>query len=218
MRWVDGGQVALSPSLYEHTRADKLAPQPLQNDHGAAGGASAQILPSRADELALDPLQQVHGAAGGVQPHQVGDLLVPSSQTSQNRVSSSPKPDWSVSNIDWSEETDEQFVRRHSLSLTRRTPPRNSLAADILGTPQLQQQSSLLTSKSLMNSIKDIQEALSDFKSCNSSSSDEALENLKESDAINTTNMSRLKRKKKARSEYSREDFLKKQDTKVSAK
>ena len=199
-------------------RGDEEALQPPQQVHGEAGGASGQILPSRADELALHPLQQVHGAAGGVQPHQVGDLSVPSSQPSQNRVSSSPKPDWSISNIDWSEETVEQFVRRHSLSLTKRTPPRNSLAADILGTPQLQQQSNQLASKSLMNSIKDIQEVLSDFKSCNSSSSDEALENLKESDANNTTNMSRQKRKKKARSEYSREDFLKKQDTKVSPK
>ena len=216
--------------------ADEVALQPLQQGHGSLGGALHQMISSRADHQGLHPSQQVHGAvvgapvptnssradeiapqtlqqinsAGvGAQDQRVGDLLAPGSQS---------LPDWSLSNTDWAEETDEQFVRRHSVSLNRRTPPRNSLAADILGTSQPQQQPSALASKSLMNSIKDLQDVLSDFKSCNSSSSDEAPDNLKEPDSISTANMSRLKRKKKARSDYSREEFLKKQDTKVSPK
>ena len=71
-----------------------------------------------------------------------------------------------------------------------------------------------------MDSIKDLQEVLSDFGSCqstldNSSSSDEATENLKNGTNVNTS-ISKKKRKNKARSEYSREEFLKKQNTQLS--
>ena len=125
---------------------------------------------------------------------------------------------------DWSEDTEEVMVRRYSLSL--RTPPRNSLAADILGVQQPQDghqvnqqhvQQAPLMAKSIMSSIKDLQEALSDFNSCqptvdDSGSSSDSCENLKNSTSA------RQKRKKKSRNEYSRGDFLKKQDTKISPK
>ena len=128
----------------------------------------------------------------------------------------SPLPDWSTRNIQWHEDNDieEQVVRRYSLSLCNRTPPRNSLAADILGTKKIS-----LTNKSLMSSIKDMQEVLSDFNSCQSTLGDStsSTDDLEKSETVST---SRKKRKKKGFSkfDYSRENFIKKQDTKVSPK
>ena len=148
----------------------------------------------------------------------VKELLPPSGVIAASPASTPALvPDWSISKSDWTEESNDHFVRRHSLSLLNRTPPRNSLAADILGTHDFQASKSLNNStRSLMNSIKDMQEALSDFKSCNStnesSSSEDISENLKEIAACT----SKKKRKKKAKSEYSREEFIKKQDTKLS--
>ena len=142
----------------------------------------------------------------------------------QGSPTSSP-PDWSTSNLDWSEENDEALVRRYSLSLTDRTPPENSLAADILGA-QLHNASQVhqqhvqqvpLIKNSLMSSIKDIQEALSDFKSCNSTT-EESYSLSESNDDLKNTAAVRRKRKKRSKNNYSREDFIKKQDTKVSPK
>ena len=54
-------------------------------------------------------------------------------------------------------------VRRHSLSLTQRTPPRNSIAAEILDIPRVD----FLRTQEAMNDLK---EQLSEFGSCLSSS------------------------------------------------
>ena len=117
------------------------------------------------------------------------------------------------------------MVRRYSLSLINRTPPRNSLAADILGvqqhqdTDQVHQQHAQqppLMAKSLMNSIKDIHEALSDFNSCQSTVDDSGSSSEYYEDQKNVS--VRQKRKKKSRNEYTRVDFMKKQDTKISPK
>merc|ERR1712105_335156 len=94
---------------------------------------------------------------------------------------------------DWSEETDEKVVRRHSLSLMRRTPPKDSLAAEILGANTFQTRNmGNLVNKSIRNSIRDMQEVLSDFNSCQStlddstSSSNESSDDLKKSKQLNT--------------------------------
>ena len=117
-------------------------------------------------------------------------------------------------------------LRRYSLSLVNRTPPKNSLAADILGSKegqvkQVQQhqvQQVPLVKNSIMSSIKDIKEALSDFNSCQSSlhescTSSESTDDLKSSQFVN-----RKKRRRKTKNEFSRGDFIKKQDTKASPK
>ena len=76
-----------------------------------------------------------------------------------------------------------------------------------------------MVNKNLMSSIKDLQEAISDFNSCQStldesSGSDESYKDLK----IQAETTSKKKRKRKQRSGLCREDFLKKQDTKTSPK
>ena len=125
-------------------------------------------------------------------------------------------PDWSTRNIEWHADTDieEQVVRRYSLSLTNRTPPKHSLAADILGAKKIS-----LANRSLMSSIKDLQDVVSDFNPCQSTLEDStsSTDDLEKSETIST---SRKKRKKKGfpKGDYSREDFTKKQDTKVSPK
>ena len=71
--------------------------------------------------------------------------------------------------------SDKEVTRRHSISLIDRTPPPNSLAADILG-----RSTSVAAAKSLLSQLSDMQESLSEFNSClSSSSSDESGEDLK---------------------------------------
>ena len=144
-------------------------------------------------------------------------LLPPSLQIEQvlDHVKPTGTADWSVRDIDWSCDTDDNFVRRHSISLSGRTPPRNSIAAEILANPSQH----LISNKSLLTSIKDMKEALSDFNSCNStldssSSSDCASEthDLKNS---NSVSIGKKKRKKKSKS-FERGDFLKKLNTQQS--
>ena len=61
------------------------------------------------------------------------------------------------------------LLRRHSLSLVNRTPPKESLAAEILGT--LTPRPDLLRAKAILNEVKDMTDRLSDFGSCVSESS-----------------------------------------------
>ena len=190
-----------------------------QASSGSADASQVETTPAAPlNDATSIPLPPCPSAAQAIVPQT--DIPLP------GVVCSSPKslPDWNVEPHDWSEDTEEVMVRRYSLSL--RTPPRNSLAADILGVQQPQDghqvnqqhvQQAPLMAKSIMSSIKDLQEALSDFNSCQSTvddsgSSSESCENLKNSTSA------RQKRKKKSRNEYSRGDFLKKQDTKISPK
>ena len=55
-----------------------------------------------------------------------------------------------------------QLVRRHSLSVIDRSPPKDSLAAELLASRNLTR----ITSKSIMADIADIQGSLSEFNSC----------------------------------------------------
>ena len=111
---------------------------------------------------------------------------------------------------------DRDLVRRHSISL--RTPPGNSIAAEILGA--LASRPDLNRTKSLVNDLKecisDFGSCVSDFGSCMSESSesgqsDEAVDNSEEKDGFQTMNEKRRKRKKrKLKVSPGREDFLKK--------
>ena len=112
------------------------------------------------------------------------------------------------------------LVRRHSLSMIDRSPPPNSLAAELLGSKEYSWKTS---SKSILSNIADIQDSLSDFNSCvestndRTSSSDEA-ETGKEIIECKTANDKKRekKRKRKLAVTPEKEQFLKKQDLKRS--
>ena len=114
--------------------------------------------------------------------------------------------DWASS--DWTALSNDVVARRHSISLTNRTPPRNSLACELLG-PQYP----LLKSgkNSVMSSIKDLQDTLSDFNSCNSTMDSSSCEEASEEADVG-------KRKRKQKKVLGRDHFLKKQNTQVSPK
>ena len=99
----------------------------------------------------------------------------------------------------------EDLVRRHSISLLNRTPPKDSLAAELLGLPD----ASSVNKKSL-SSIKDIQENLSNFISCVSS-----LSQSDGSDADSSVTKSTTRKRKKKKSPQSKKG-QKKVDNKVS--
>ena len=114
---------------------------------------------------------------------------------------------------DWAEEV--ELVRRHSISLINRTPPKGSLAEDILTPKPLN-----MHAKSLMNSIQDIKEVLSEFNSCQStlgSSSSEEEDQVDGAKSLDKSKQSK-KRKKKNKKGYERGDFIKKLDNKSSPK
>ena len=94
---------------------------------------------------------------------------------SEKLSSASSQPETFVNDLDTDWPSVTSLVRRHSLSLTNRTPEKGSLAEDLLkmNYPSLKSRTS-----QLMSSIKDLSETLSDFNSCIESSSYE--DNLKE--------------------------------------
>ena len=55
------------------------------------------------------------------------------------------------------------FIRRHSISLENRAPPRDSLAAELLG--EQFARPGLLRTKSMLDDLRDIADQLSDFVS-----------------------------------------------------
>ena len=113
----------------------------------------------------------------------------------------------------------ETVVRRHSVSLTNRTPPRLSLAADILDS-----RPNLKFSSNLMASITDLQDQLSEFNSCqelsdsSQGSSDDDTQQ-KDSSSWNKSASEKKKDKKRKRKlalTPGKEHFLKKQNTQIS--
>ena len=130
---------------------------------------------------------------------------------------SSP-PDWKIGTFDWAEASNEVVVRRHSISLLNRTPPKNSLAADILER-SLSKSASKQTS-AIWNSIKDIKEALSDVDTqCfNTANSTLSISSSEEDGVEGSAKKTKRKRKKKAKNEYSRKDFVKKINNQTSPK
>ena len=119
--------------------------------------------------------------------------------------------------------TNDQLVRRHSLSLENRTPPPRSLASDILGLSP-----SLETSRLVLNSIRHLQDSLSDFKSCTGSdfsggvslsSSDDTDGDLKQNKELFTSANSKKrfrKQKRKLAVTPTKDSFLKKPNLQVS--
>ena len=55
-----------------------------------------------------------------------------------------------------------QLVRRHNISILDRSPPPNSIAAQLLASSNLTK----INSKALLSDIADIRSSLSDFNSC----------------------------------------------------
>ena len=105
------------------------------------------------------------------------------------------------------QQNDLEFLRRTSLSL--RSPPVGSLAADILHSDL---GASNLHLKKVQSMMADVKEALSDFGSCVSSSSSESeAENI-----VEKKKGWKSKRKRKKSLTPSKQHFLKKQNTAVS--
>ena len=92
--------------------------------------------------------------------------------------------------------SDREVVRRHSISIIDRSPPPNSLAADILERSQN-------VAKSLFNQLADMQESLSDFNSCaefsaeSVCSSDDCDDSLKKNNYLTANDKKREKKKKR---------------------
>ena len=95
----------------------------------------------------------------------------------------------------------EDLARRHSLSLLNRTPPPNSLAADLLGVPTTK-----ATNLNTLSEVRSISETLSDFNSCISSDGSEA-------DNKETWSIFRTRKRKKS---PQKEEILKKIDMRKS--
>ena len=119
--------------------------------------------------------------------------------------------------------SNDQLVRRHSLSLENRTPPPKSLASDILGLSP-----SLETSKLVLNRLRNLQDSLSDFRSCagsdfsggvSMSSSDDSDDNLKEKKEVDHTVHDKKrfrKQKRKLAVTPTKQFFLKKPNLQIS--
>ena len=152
-------------------------------------------------------------------PHQISEIKTPPTQVTCIAMS----PSTSITHFQASEmsrfPTSPDLVRRHSLSLTDRTPPLESLAADILGKDR-----SSLAVKSILASISDMQETLSDFNSCaeslgegSDSSADDEVVNLKSDENIISRSLNDKKRERKAKRKLAltpgKHQFLKKPNT-----
>ena len=106
--------------------------------------------------------------------------------------------------------SDTELVRRHSLSL--RSPPRGSLADEILGSAKVRDSPVLERSRIVLAEMKDLQEQLSDFVSCKESESSTE-EDTEDREAFkNVEDKKRgFKKKRKASSTPPKEFFRKKQ-------
>ena len=95
-----------------------------------------------------------------------------------------------------------------------RSPPRGSLAAEILGTPSHSPINTLARSKSLLADLKEMSDRLSDFGSCRSSSSESESETKNENgEGFKTMNEKKRgwKNKRKLSLTPNKESLLKKQ-------
>ena len=109
-------------------------------------------------------------------------------------------------------ETEEKLVRRNSLSC--RTPPPGSIAAEILGSPSFPIRGTLDKTKSLLSDLRQMSEQLSEFGSCvSSSSSSEQSGNESEDKEYKTMNDKKRgwKKKRKLSITPNKDSFVKKQ-------
>ena len=103
------------------------------------------------------------------------------------------------------------LVRRHSMSLLDRTPPGGSLADELLSTQV--SRPGFLKAKSMLADLKDMDDRLSEFGSCKSTSSESGGdEHVDEKLGYKSANeKKRIKRKKrKLKLTSGKEDFFKK--------
>ena len=109
--------------------------------------------------------------------------------------------------------SNEDIVRRHSVSLSNRTPPSGSIAAQILSSEQ-----TLSLTKLAVKELKCVSDQLSDFNSCVSElSSEGSIESADETSLKTTwTTMNERRRNKRNKRKNSltpnKEEFLKKQN------
>ena len=102
------------------------------------------------------------------------------------------------------------LVRRHSISLMNRTPPKNSLSAELLATQQIRPQ--LLKTR---DDLKDLSDRVSEFSSCMSSqdnSTDDSDHGQQVKDGLKTLNDKKRykKNKRKLKITPDKDSFLKK--------
>ena len=107
--------------------------------------------------------------------------------------------------------SNEALVRRNSLSL--RSPPRGSVASEILNTPENEY---YLKAKGILSNLKEMADKYSDFASCESFSddTDASTSQLKEDDGFQTQRRkkNKNKRKQKFSPSPSKEPFVKRQN------
>ena len=121
--------------------------------------------------------------------------------------------EWTTGHPDIFRRSTEDLVRRNSISLTNRTPPKNSLAADLLATLG----SSSAGVKVATTEIRDWSERMSDFNSCISQSDSSSSEYADREEVSNLgwktmNDKKREKRKKRKNSLTPNKDlFMKKQ-------
>ena len=114
----------------------------------------------------------------------------------------------------------ETLVRRHSISTINRTPPPNSLAADLLGLGL--PSATLMSTRSIFSNISQIQDSLSDFNSCleseESSGISEEEVDLEEDKEIKTANDRKRDKKNKRKIKWTptKDQFIKKQNIQSS--
>ena len=115
-----------------------------------------------------------------------------------------------------------QLVRRHSLSILDRSPPPNSLAAQLLASSNLTR----ISSKTILSDIANIRDSISDFNSCiesveesSQSSEGEKTEGEKKGieNPISLNEKKRLKKKKRKLVQTpEKEEFLKRPNNQTS--
>ena len=204
---IPSGELVSQVVGLEHAEADRVERQEVQ------GAVVGQL---NTDEAVNDQLADQGVVAGGVGGQgEPGDTAgshagqaVPVVNGSQGRTS-----DWSTEFPDnMFFRSSDDVVRRHSISLTNRTPPRTSIAADILGSSKPFQRTKLAVEE-----LKDLAEKLSDFNSCISDSGDSTSSKAEQTDDEKPTpwkTMNEKKRYKKNKRKHSttpnKDQFLKK--------
>ena len=100
------------------------------------------------------------------------------------------------------------LARRHSISLINRTPPKHSLAAELLDSPSARP--SLQKTKSVINELKDLTDRLSEFGSCISSPDTSVSDNADEENDSHIKSKNQKKKKRKHKVTPYKDSFLKK--------
>ena len=112
-----------------------------------------------------------------------------------------------------SQPTNQEVARRHSISIINRTPPRNSVAHELLSPHLIKDQ--LQRVQSAMKDLKDLNDKLSDFGSCVSNQSSSSNEESEEDTTpnLNSNNFNGKRRRKRNKRKLKvtpvKEDFLK---------